>query len=234
SLPLSGDEDNPRAWYLGTPNIEPVRAENWVGKVSRGARVNFNRIEFSPHAHGTHTESYGHISREFYSVSRCLDRFFFKAKLISITPEAKEKDQVISRRSVKQKINPDEAEALIIRTLPNDRQKPAKNYDHSNWPYLETEAATYIRKCGIKHLLIDLPSIDREKGDVTAHRAFWDYPDNPRKKASITEFIFVPDELEDGDYLLNLQVAHFINDAAPSRPILYRIEENFSQSSPIQ
>ena len=33
--------------------------------------------------------------------------------------------------------------------------------------------------------------------------------------------IYVPDEVLDGDYLLELQVPHFINDAAPSRPVLY-------------
>jgi len=46
-----------------------------------------------------------------------------------------------------------------------------------------------------------------------------------RKKATITEFIFVPNTVKDGKYYLNLQVAPFENDASPSRPVLYKIED---------
>jgi hypothetical protein len=35
--------------------------------------------------------------------------------------------------------------------------------------------------------------------------------------------IFVPDEVKDGTYLLNLQIASFENDASPSKPVLYAI-----------
>ena len=37
--------------------------------------------------------------------------------------------------------------------------------------------------------------------------------------------VFIPDEVEDGDYLLNLQIAPFFADVAPSRPILYKIND---------
>ncbi|MGO3156445.1 MAG: cyclase family protein, partial [Mesonia sp.] len=30
--------------------------------------------------------------------------------------------------------------------------------------------------------------------------------------------------VEDGNYLLNLQIASFHNDASPSKPVLYKIE----------
>jgi hypothetical protein len=36
--------------------------------------------------------------------------------------------------------------------------------------------------------------------------------------------IFVPNEVADGIYLLNLQIASFENDASPSKPILYSIQ----------
>jgi hypothetical protein len=42
--------------------------------------------------------------------------------------------------------------------------------------------------------------------------------------ATITEMIFVKDDISDGSYLLNLQIASFENDAAPSKPILYSLE----------
>jgi hypothetical protein len=35
--------------------------------------------------------------------------------------------------------------------------------------------------------------------------------------------IHVPDAAPDGEYLLELQVANFVNDAAPSRPVLYAL-----------
>ena len=60
-----------------------------------------------------------------------------------------------------------------------------------------------------------------------AHKAFWNVKDvnnlntNARLDATITEMIFVDDTLEDGSYLLNLQIDSFENDASPSKPILY-------------
>jgi len=36
----------------------------------------------------------------------------------------------------------------------------------------------------------------------------------------MTELINVPDDVPDGRYLLNLQIAPFEADAAPSRPVL--------------
>ena len=39
----------------------------------------------------------------------------------------------------------------------------------------------------------------------------------------ITEFIYVPNAVKDGEYLLNLMIAPFDNDATPSKPILYEI-----------
>ena len=80
---------------------------------------------------------------------------------------------------------------------------------------------------GIYHLLIDLPSIDREEDDglLVAHRAFWDYPNQIDLKRTITELIFVPDYIKDGFYLLNLSPANINNDASPSRPVLYKLSK---------
>ncbi|MGA9326823.1 MAG: cyclase family protein [Salegentibacter sp.] len=225
SLSLRGDAKNPVAWYLKTPKIEPVREGNFVGKVSEGASVNFNNIEFNPHGHGTHTECVGHISREFHSINQLLKDFFFTAKLISIEPEKKGEDLVISEEQLRDKLQKNEAEAIVIRTLPNYIEKRSRKYSNTNWPYLEEAAVRYIRECGVKHLLIDLPSVDKEKdeGKLLAHKAFWNYPKNTRFDATITELIFVPNTLEDGEYLLNLQIASFENDAAPRKPVLYKI-----------
>lgn len=216
-------KDTAGAWYLGKPKIEPVVAGEWVGRVEEGANINFNTIKFSPHAHGTHTESYGHISKKFFSIGEALKRFFFKAKLITLQPDKIGEDWIFTLACLKERLERDQVEALIIRSLPNDLSKKTRNYDHSNWPYLSAEAAAYIRDSGIQHLIIDLPSIDREEGQVKAHKAFWNYPDQIRKQATITEMVFIPDSVRDGIYILNLQVANFENDAAPSRPILFEV-----------
>ena len=92
--------------------------------------------------------------------------------------------------------------------------------------FISEDAALTIRNRGIKHLLIDTPSVDKENDDgkLLAHHAFWNVPANPRFNCSITELIYVPEEVPDGTYLLNLSFASFNNDASPSKPVLYSIK----------
>lgn len=226
SLSLRGDDKNPIAWYLQSPRIFPVKDGDFIGKVTAGASTNFNTIEFNPHAHGTHTECVGHITREFHSINDSLKKFFFTSKLISVEPESRGEDKVISEDQIRKALQKNEAEALIIRTHPNYIDKRTRKYSNTNWPYLEESAAEYIGECGIKHLLIDLPSVDKEKdeGKLLSHKAFWGYPKNIRFEATITELIYVPNKIEDGEYILNLQIASFENDAAPSKPVIYKPE----------
>lgn len=231
SLPLSNTDANPIAWYIEKPVIEPVTFENWTGKVSEGSSTNFNNIFFNPHGHGTHTECLGHITHDFYSINLCLKQFFFMAELVSISPEEKNDDFVITKNQIENSLKGKTPEAIIIRTHPNNSDKKFKNYSHTNPPYLLEEAATYIREIGIKHLLIDLPSVDREEdeGKLLAHKAFWNVKntsilnDDARLDCTITELIYVEDSVSDGTYLLNLQIASFENDASPSKPVLYAI-----------
>ncbi|WP_224484997.1 cyclase family protein [Robertkochia aurantiaca] len=225
SIAIRNGDENLSAWYVGVPEISPVIDGDFVGSVKKGASVNFNSIKFNPHAHGTHTECLGHITETSYSVNQLLKQYFFTARLISLAPENKDDDKVITRSQLKKALENVETEALIIRTLPNEENKKQRHYSHTNPPYLSGPAAEFIREKGIKHLLVDLPSVDKERdeGRLVAHKAFWDVEGNPRLDATITEFVFVPDQVIDGNYLLNLQTAAFENDAAPSRPLLYKI-----------
>lgn len=228
SIPLRAENTNVNAWYQDEPKIEPVVSEDWVGSVAQGADVNFNNIFFNPHAHGTHTECVGHITKELYSVNQCLKQFFFVAEVITVVPEKVGKDDfVISAKQLRYAIGNKKREAIIIRTLPNTTEKLSAQYSHTNPPYLLEEAAVYLRNKGVKHLLIDLPSIDREKDDglLLAHNAFWNTDGEVRIEATITELIYVPNSVEDGKYILNLQIAPFENDATPSKPVLYKLYE---------
>lgn len=223
SIPLRANAQNVSAWYVDAPKITPVENGDWVGEVKRGGSVNFRNISFNPHGHGTHTECVGHISEEIYSINQCLKKFFFNALLVSVTPESIGEDLVITKTELVRKCLFTHHRAVVIRTLPNTEDKLSKQYSHTNPPYLDHHAAEWLRENGIKHLLIDLPSVDREVdgGQLLAHKAFWNYPDQPRMDCTITEFIFVPSSIPDGDYLLNLQIAPFENDASPSKPVLY-------------
>ncbi|MFM2368120.1 MAG: Kynurenine formamidase [Bacteroidota bacterium] len=232
SIPLTNTDANPIAWYIEKPVIEPVVFGDWIGKVSEGkSSTNFNNIFFNPHGHGTHTECLGHITREFYSINQSLKQFFFLAQLISVQPELQGEDRVITKNQIEMALKGFILDAIIIRTLPNLDKKKSLKYSNTNPAYLSEEAARFICESGIKHLLIDLPSVDKEQdeGKLLAHKAFWNVTDvnnlNPdaRLDCTITEMIFVPNEVKDGSYLLNLQIASFENDASPSKPILYKI-----------
>ncbi len=224
SIPIS-ENDHPLAWYIDKPKFETVRDGKWIGNVSQGGDVNFTTIIFNPHAHGTHTETAGHITEKIHSIHKNLKKFFFISELVTIVPEPSGEDLVISKSQLKLALSSNKPEALVIRTLPNGRDKLRKEWSHTNWPYIEEDAMTYLRKIGVQHLLIDLPSVDKEKddGELLAHKAFWNINDKPRLSATITELIFVPHKVIDGTYLLNLQVASFENDAAPSKPVLYEV-----------
>ena len=75
--------------------------------------------------------------------------------------------------------------------------------------------------------------MDREEdeGKLLAHKAFWNVKnvsnlnDDARLNCTITEMIFVENEIQDGSFMLNLQIASFKNDASPSKPILFMIED---------
>ena len=230
SISLSNTNENPIAWYLNKPEIEPVKIEGWIGKVSEGSTTNFNTISFNPHGHGTHTECLGHITRDFYSINQTLKQFFFTSELISVTPENHNNDFVITKNQIENALNGIQPEAIIIRTLPNSITKKSQKYSNTNPPYLLEEAAIFIQEIGIQHILIDLPSVDKEKdeGKLLAHKAFWNIKnvnrvnDDARFEATITELIYIDNDVADGSYLLNLQIASFENDASPSKPVLYK------------
>ncbi|TWO34736.1 cyclase family protein [Seonamhaeicola sediminis] len=227
SIAIDMSKKNVNAWYINDPNIFPESFDNQIIKVSEGAVVNFNSIHFNPHAHITHTECVGHITNKVHSVNKNMKHYFFVAEVVTVAPEKKGNDFVISEKQLKTALRNKKRDAIVIRTLPNLLEKKSKQYANTNPPYLLEEAADYLKNKGIKHLLIDLPSVDKEKddGELLAHNAFWNTSGDIRMDATITEFIYVPNSIEDGEYLLNLMIAPFENDATPSKPILYKIIE---------
>ena len=228
SISIKNDVSNVNAWYMDPPKIEAEVYEGEVISVEHGASVNFNTITFNPHSHGTHTETVGHITKEKYSINTYLKQFFFLAEVVTVAPEKLGDDYVVSKKQLQFALGNKKREAVVIRTLPNTREKMSQQYSNTNPTYLLEEAADYLKSKDIKHLLIDLPSVDKEQddGELLSHNAFWNTQGKLRLDATITELIYVSNKIIDGTYMLNLQIAPFENDASPSKPILYKILES--------
>lgn len=229
SIPIEAGPGKVNCFYAPLVEFSPVVMGDFVGSTAQGGPVNFFNIKINPHGNGTHTECVGHISREFFSINSSLKNFHFPAKLLTVFPTKTETgDRVIFKNQLEEIFKKGEAPALILRTMPNDLRKLQTNYSGANPPYLHHEAVEYLVECGVEHLLLDLPSVDREEdeGKLLAHKAFWKYPEtiaNGRQNCTITELIFVDSVIKDGLYLLNLQIASFELDASPSKPVLFRM-----------
>lgn len=228
SIPLLFDGPQPNAFGVGIATAEEL------GDTREDSSVNFERYTLVPHCNGTHTECVGHITHERISILDCLNDVFIPAVLISVSPEFSGEDLVISEQGIKTAMRSagTVGNALIVRTLPNDDSKLTRAYGADLIPPYFTEGAMrFIVEQGFHHLLVDLPSVDRlfDDGKLTNHRAFWNIAagsfevnENTCMNSTITELIYVPNEIADGEYFLNIQIAPFAADAAPSRPVLFR------------
>ena len=235
SIPLKFDGLQPNAYGVEPATSVACEYGELVGDTRRGGSCNFERISLIPHCNGTHTECVGHITNQRISVRNCLNDVLIDALLVTVEPTLAGSDLVITRESFAaifegQKGLGQSKKALIVRTLPNDDSKLSWAYDANNIPpYFTADAMRYVAESEFKHLLVDLPSIDRlfDDGRLENHRIFWNIDPGSfeisaetRRENTITELIYVPNEVRDGEYLLNLQIAPFEADAAPSRPLL--------------
>jgi kynurenine formamidase len=246
SIPMRFDGLQPNAFGVEAASSTACESGDLIGDTRRGGSCNFERVTLIPHCNGTHTECVGHITNDRISVRGCLRDAFSTARVVSIMPapstETKEtyasqfaeNDWLITASAVENALEPGTitvGSALVVRTLPNDDSKLSRAYNAEQIPpYFTTEAMNLIVERGFKHLLVDLPSIDRlfDEGRLSNHRIFWNveagkFESNAttRVNSTITELIYVRNEVEDGEYLLNLQIAPFESDASPSRPLLF-------------
>lgn len=257
AIPLVFNGAQPNAYGVEPASSKACEAGSLVGDTRRGGSCNFEEYRFIPHCNGTHTESVGHITHERLSVHDCLREAFLPAFLISVEPESAgasadgyavelaETDRLITRRLLAAALAEMESRvpdfkpgaapfALVVRTLPNDERKLTRVYLEDVPPFFSTEAMELISELGVRHLLADLPSIDRiyDEGKLANHRLFWnvepgsfELKPESRARQTITELIYAPPEIADGFYLLNLQIAPFAADASPSRPLLFAVAD---------
>ena len=248
-LSIEIDFQGPQVRHFGAPRAssQPFSVPGFPGSVARGASCNCEAITLVPHCNGTHTECAGHLTREAMHAHRIVPRSFVPALLLSVAPvacndtsestdpEPHAHDHLVTSDALRAGwpgALPFAPQGLVIRTLPNERAKRARDYTDTTPPYLTREAAQYLVARGIEHLVVDLPSIDRahDEGRLTAHRLFFGLPAAEsalaratRPSCTVTELAYVPDEAVDGPYLLALQVPAIDGDAVPSRPLLYRV-----------
>jgi kynurenine formamidase len=219
AIPLDHSHPQPNAFFAPLYEATPHKAGDWIGDTREGASVNFFNVRINPHGNGTHTECVGHITLERYSIHEYLDNGAWIAQLISAYPVQKENgDRVIEDLEWEEGI-----EAIILRTMPNHPDKMYRHYGQTNPPYLDANVAARMAAANIRHLLLDLPSVDREEdgGALKAHKAWWQFPDAIRFEATITEMIYVDNVIPDGLYLLQIQIPALELDASPSRPFIY-------------
>ena len=245
SIPIQFDGQGLTAF--GAPSASGVAyvAGDYIGDVRQGGSCNCEVLTFAPHLHGTHTECVGHISDKRVTIADVFTGGMMPATLLTVEPknpadtdetysvELQSDDVLITKKSLEILQNAEFIESLIIRTSPNGLAKKLGEYTTSMPPFFTTEAMQFIVELGVQHLLIDTPSVDRldDEGKLSNHHIYWNIPqgsfevdvNNPSPK-TITELIYVPDNIADGKYLLDLQVAAFKMDAAPSHPILYEVE----------
>lgn len=247
SIPLNFNGAQPNAYGAEKAVSTPCKAGELVGDTRLGGSCNFEQYKFIPHCNGTHTESIGHITHERISVHESLRDAFIPSTLISVVPEKAdqtsetysidltENDSLITRKEIEKALETADEnffEGLIIRTLPGDESKLTREYLNEIPPFFSTEAIKFMREKNVKHLLCDLPSIDRifDEGKLSNHRIFWNVEQGKFEAteaslihSTITELIYVCEQIADHKYLLNLQIAPFSTDASPSRAVLFSI-----------
>lgn len=240
AIPVRFEGEQVSAFGAPPAKREIYKAGSFTGSVALGGSCNCEVYTINPHCNGTHTESVGHLTGERIAIHEVLADSLMAAALVSVTPEKAAgcgetygamqlDDLVITARSLKAVPETRDIAALVVRTLPNGADKPARQYGERMPPYFTSEAMALVAKAGFRHLLVDMPSVDRldDGGALGNHRIFWGVAAGKTQAApspkTITELIYVPDGIADGLYLLNLQAAAFMSDAAPSRPILYEV-----------
>ena len=238
--------------HFGAPacTSETLQGGGFVGDTRRGGSCNVNTLTIVPHCNGTHTESIAHIVNQKVAVYQAATQPFFATTLISIKPcLATETDdqyipgfdptnRVISRSHLEEKLrhySDLQLAGLVIRTLPNHQQKKSSVYDDDNYPvYLTNDAMRYLVERQVQHLMVDFPSLDKmyDEGKLSNHRLFWNVALDSKEMSpqsfthkTISEMVFVNDEVKDGFYLCNLQLPEINTDAVPSRPILIELIE---------
>ena len=215
--------DNVNCYYLDGPSFEYFKSEAFVGSLTAGGSVNCERISFYPHASSTHTECALHVLPVDFDMRSIQIPVLQMCKIFSVQPSQIGEDSCIDMKAIEALNNLENFEAIVFRTLPNEADKCSENYSGNNPVYFDPEVLSYLQNLGFKHILTDLPSIDKEsdEGRLAAHKNWFLVDGKAPANRTITEVIYVPNSIADGNYVLNIQVPKIETDAVPSRILVY-------------
>jgi len=221
--------DAPTFFNSNPPTIRPAQSKNFIGDIGQGGSCNVPITMLNIHCTGTHTESIGHINDSGVRVVDVCPKGLMTALLITVIPRKINEtndsyhsklsnELVITRESIQKQLTAN-VEGLILRTLPNNQSKKSRDYDAEPAPFFTNDAIDYIHDAGIKHLLVDIPSVDKadDGGMLENHRRFF------KNGATISELLFIPDITPDGFGFLQIQIPNWGLDVVPSRPIFYPV-----------
>jgi len=246
SIPYNFNGKQPNFYDVEMGKLSPLKTGDNSWSVADGAVCNVPEISMNIHCSGTHTESVGHLLENSGDIGSILKDGILPTVFITVSPDSFQNthedyhctvngdESVITAASIKLQFEKKKnlhPHALIIRTLPNNDEKQFLRFSEAPPPFFTNEALMYIYGLGIKHLIVDLPSVDRmsDNGILGNHRIFWGDGLNPKcevdpkSEKTITELAYIPNSVEDGFYFLNIQIPHFVCDAAPSRLLLYKV-----------
>ena len=229
SISNAFNKKNPSFFNSKNPKVKYPISNEFIGNISKGGKCNVPNVSLDIHCTGTHTECKNHITNSNEFINDVCPKHFIPSTIISIKPviaklskdkyhvKYGEQDSIITEQELSKNINTKSKylESLIIRTLPNESDKLIRNYDLNPVAFFSNDAIKYILNLGVKHLLVDLPSIDRgnDHGLLGNHHLFFE------KGKTISELLFIPNKIEDGVGFLQIQIPNWSLDAAPSRPI---------------
>ncbi len=252
AIPLKFNGPQPNHFGAGAATTRPMKSGNFIGDTRQGGSCNADEITLNPHCNGTHTESISHVVDELIAPHEVVKQPLMPAYLLTVSPQQMSnldnnkdtylpplnpEDMVLSKEvftAVRENIHKN-VKALIIRTLPNQETKLKQIYGASHQPPFFSNQAMHwlVKHTEIQHLLVDMPSVDRlyDDGVLSNHRIFWNIEPGSHQRSkkqyhhkTITEMIYVPDNIKDGRYLLSLQIPRLSLNAVPSNPLLYQLK----------
>jgi kynurenine formamidase len=249
AIDLQFNQHQPNHFGADIATKTPLTGGGFIGDTKRGGSCNADSITLVPHCNGTHTETVNHIVHQSVPIGKNLTDSLSLCQVITVKPiqstktkesylpELEQSDQVIDLATLKAQLSKktrDHIQSLVIRTVPNYNSKKQCAYNQDKqYAFFTLQAMSWLSQSNIKHLLVDMPSVDKmyDAGQLSNHHIFWNVEPNSRllndeskTERTITEMVYVDDKIKDGLYCLNLQLPAFELDAAPSRPILYPLQ----------
>ena len=196
SIPYNFNGAQPNFYDVNPGKLSPFKFAETSYSVANGAGCNVPEISMNIHCTGTHTECVGHLLEKNGSVSECIQDLYMPTVLLTVRPKlfsecsdgyhvaVKGDEKVISKESIevsykKHKLN--NPLSMIIRTLPNPKEKQFYSFTENYPPFFTNDSLIFLSN-KIQHLVVDIPSIDRMEDDgiLGNHRIFWSSHDDPK------------------------------------------------------